>query len=128
MTRLCQVPQAPTIFTPFVTMENFDELPMPPPVCTPCSFEHSSSYIFSRRQGWRRDRPQPHRRDLINKVGRVLRKIVTCTADNQRKAASLASNHGGDDGFLATISHAQAYGSMGRALLGVSPAATKDLT
>src|SRR5258707_2372238 len=106
MTRLRQVPQAPTIFTPFVTMENFEAVPMPTPVCTPCSFEHSSSYIFSRRQGWRRDRPQPHHRDLISKVGRVLRKSVTCTADNQRKAASQANNPFGDDGFLATISHA----------------------
>src|SRR5258708_8618095 len=93
MTRLRQVPQAPTIFTPFVTMENFEELPMPPPVCTPYSFGHSSSYIFSRQQGWRRDCPQPHHRDPINAVGGVLRKIVTCTADNQRKAASLASTN-----------------------------------
>src|SRR5258708_27755220 len=92
MTRLRQVPQAPTILTPFVTMENFEELAMPPPVCTPCSFGYSSSYIFSRRQGWRRDRPQGlHRRDLISKVGRLLRKIVTCTADNQRKPASPAT-------------------------------------
>src|SRR5258708_19743873 len=125
MTRLCQVPQATTILTPFVTMENFDELPMPPPVCTPCSFEHSSSYIFSRRQGWRRDRPQPHRRDLINKVGRVLRKIVTCTADNQRKAASLASNHRGDHAFLPTIPHPQPYSSIEPPLLRTSPPATK---
>ncbi len=39
MTRLRQVPEAPTVFTAFVTVSNYDEFPMPPRFAPPALSE-----------------------------------------------------------------------------------------
>ena len=69
MTRLRQVPEAPTVSTVFVTVSNYDEFAMPPPVCTTRPFGHSSSYAFSRGHGWSPDPQRPDPRDQKNDVG-----------------------------------------------------------